>query len=164
MLQVSGYSQLTSTCREFFKGFSCRFMGGSGLTVEEDKETPFSFQRELWYKVIPASDPTSTFDRLESGGRLLNFSGHPAGRHEAPLLLPVLTRVSAPVAPSSLAEPERGSESFSSLHEPMSPGEEPPLRLAQEKFRRHNKTLTSWRGGEGPPSLCSVRLWAPNST
>lgn len=61
MLQVSGYSQLTSTCREFCSGFSCRFMGGSGLTVEEDKETPFVFLGGLWCKVVLPSDPTFPF-------------------------------------------------------------------------------------------------------
>lgn len=63
VLQVSGYSQLTSTCRESFNGFSFRFLGGSGLTVEEDTHLLFS-----WWgfgaKVVLASDPIFTFDQL----------------------------------------------------------------------------------------------------
>lgn len=62
MLHVSGYSQLTSTCREFFSGLSCRFLGGSGLTVEE-RETVI-FLMGLWGKVVLASDPTFAVDQL----------------------------------------------------------------------------------------------------
>ena len=43
MLQESGYSQDTSTS-ELLSGFTCRFLGGSGLTAEEDKPPLLSCQ------------------------------------------------------------------------------------------------------------------------
>lgn len=128
MLQVSGYSQLTSTCREFFNGFSCRFLGGSGLTMEEDRETPFIFLIGLWSKVVLASDCTLTLTSSESTRWLLNSCEHLVGRHEGPLLpathAGACGRWFSPVAMSFMAKPERGSESFSSLHHQMGPGGE----------------------------------------
>lgn len=82
------------------------------------------------------------------------------GRCDTPLLLVLWCLWKA--ATSFMADPERGSESLLPWTIRWALAGEPLLLSAQKKVLRDHKALV-WAISEGPPSLRSSLLFAPNS-